>query len=192
MGEIVTVNFRGDELYGFKQDDGVFVALKPIVEAMGMAWNAQFERVNRDPVLSKGVRLIRIPFGRGGAQDATCLSLDRMNGWLFGIDSSRIKDEEVRKRVILYQEECCDVLYAHFAGKKVANSLEIDGEPTDEKTDAEKLAHVREVRHTFDAYAARQMYFALGLQIVPAMIRPEQNELFTTYTAIRHPERDAA
>lgn len=36
------------------------------------------------------------------------------DGWLFGIDSSRIKDEAVRERVILYQRECYQVLYDHF------------------------------------------------------------------------------
>ena len=52
MGEIVTVNFRGDELYGFKQDDGTYLALKPMVEAMGLDWSAQLKRVKRDPFVS--------------------------------------------------------------------------------------------------------------------------------------------
>lgn len=36
---------------------------------------------------------------------ATCLKMEMLNGFLFGIDSSRIKDDEVRERVILYQRE---------------------------------------------------------------------------------------
>lgn len=57
MGEIVTVNFRGDELYGFRQDDGVFLALKPVVEAMGLTWEPQRQRIQRDPILSEGTSM---------------------------------------------------------------------------------------------------------------------------------------
>jgi hypothetical protein len=185
MGEIVTVNFRGDELYAFREDDGVFVALKPIVEAMGLSWVGQNERVNRDPVLSKGVRVIRIPFGRGGGQEQTCLKLDRLNGWLFGIDSARVKDEEARQRVILYQEECCDVLYAHFSGKRAAR-LEIgeDEKPDDARTFGESVRLVTEVRQTWGSQAAREIYFHEKLPITPAMLQPSQSDLFS-YTAIR-------
>lgn len=183
MGEIVTVNFRGDQLYGFRQDDGVFVALKPIVEAMGMSWQGQHDRVNRDPVLSKGVRVIRIPFGRGGAQDATCIKLDRLNGWLFGIDSSRVKDAEVRQRVILYQEECYDVLHSHFMGKRSA--LEHANDLPDEtRTFGESIRLVTEVRQTWGSQAAREIYFHEKLPVTPSMLQQPQADLFT-YTAIR-------
>ncbi|MGV2104399.1 phage antirepressor N-terminal domain-containing protein [Rhizobium sp. 21-4511-3d] len=78
----------GDDLYGFENDDGTFVALKPIVESMGMDWNGQYQRVKRDPILSEGMCVMHIPFGRGGNQDAVCLKLDLVNGWLFTIDTS--------------------------------------------------------------------------------------------------------
>jgi hypothetical protein len=77
MGQIITVNFRGDELYGFERDDGVFVALRPIVEAMGLDWSGQLQRLKRDPILSEGVVIMPTPFGRGGAQDAACLKLEQ-------------------------------------------------------------------------------------------------------------------
>lgn len=167
MGEIVTVNFRGDDLYGFKEDDGVFVALKPIVEAIGLAWNGQFERVNRDPVLSKGVRVMRIPFGRGGAQEATCLKMERLNGWLFGIDSGRIKDTEVRERIILYQEECYDVLYRHFTKGRLDSVIHGEVDQTLPMNDKRKL--VVEARQTFGHVAARELWIKLGMPTVDAM-----------------------
>ncbi len=83
MGKIITVNFRGDELFGFEADDGVFVALKPIVESMGLNWSGQEQRVKRDPILSEGICVMHIPFGRGGGQDTLCLKFDLVNGWLF-------------------------------------------------------------------------------------------------------------
>lgn len=189
MGEIVTVNFRGDELYGFKQDDGTFLALKPMVEAMGLDWSAQFRRVQRDPILSEGIAMMATPFGRGGDQEVLCIKLDLINGWLFTIDSSRIKDDLVRQRVQTYQRECYQVLHDHFAGKR--KPAEIEGDPTETPTTLERLRLVTETRQTFSQMAAREMWFRQGLPIVPSMINPAQNDLFH-YGMINHGDERAA
>lgn len=73
MGNIVTANFRGSEFYGFQERDGVWVALRPIVEAMGLDWSAQLKRVKRDPILSEGVAMMATPLvhGAGRTQSAS-------------------------------------------------------------------------------------------------------------------------
>lgn len=177
MGDILTVNFRGDDLYGFREDDGTFLALKPMVEAMGLNWQGQHERVNRDPVLSQGIRIMRIPFGRGGAQETLCIKLELVNGWLFGIDSGRIKDEAVRERVILYQRECYQVLHDHFTGKRAnGTNLIRDGEPDELPSVNECRSLVTEARQTFGSLAARQLWFRLGLYRVDAMFALGAND----------------
>lgn len=191
MGEIVTVNFRGDELYGFKEDDGTFLVLKPMVEAIGLNWQGQHDRVNRDPVLSQGIRIMRIPFGRGGAQDTLCIKLELVNGWLFGIDSGRIKDEAVRERVILYQRECYQVLYEHFASKR-SGIPEYVGSSDEVPSNAERLRFVSEARQTFGQGAAREMWFRQGLPIVPSMVNPAQNDLFNSYGMVNHGQQEEA
>lgn len=177
MGDIVSVNFRGDDLYGFKEDDGTFLALKPMVEGIGLSWQGQHDRVHRDPVLSQGIRVMRIPFGRGGAQDTLCIKLELVNGWLFGIDSSRIKDEAVRERVILYQRECYQVLHDHFAGKRQPLTASDDIEPDMSPSMNERRSLVAEARQTFGAQAARELWFNQGLPITPAMIAHGQNNM---------------
>lgn len=178
MGTIVSVNFRGDELYGFKQDDGVYLALKPMVEAMGLDWSAQLKRVKRDPILSEGVAMMTTPFGRGGDQECVCIRLDLVNGWLFTIDSSRITAEETRQRVQTYQRECYTVLHDHFAGKRQpligAND---DVEPDSSPSMNERRSLVAEARQTFGAMAARQLWFNQGLPLVPAMMAAQQNDV---------------
>lgn len=69
-----------------ERDDGVYVALKPICDSLGLAWASQFQRVKDDPVLSEGITTIVIP-SPGGAQETTCLKLELVNGWLFKVDS---------------------------------------------------------------------------------------------------------
>jgi len=73
MGKIITVNFRGDALYGFENDDGVFVAIKPICDALGMKWEGQRQRLNRDPVLREGTCIMQVAQSIFGMSEVTCL-----------------------------------------------------------------------------------------------------------------------
>ncbi|KEC75481.1 phage antirepressor protein [Rhizobium leguminosarum bv. phaseoli CCGM1] len=187
MGNIVTVNFRGDQLYGFENDDGTFVALKPIVESMGMSWEGQRQRVNRDPILSEGTCVMQVPFGRGGDQECTCLKLELVNGWLFTIDTARIKDEAVREKVILYQRECYSVLAKHFASKHAGISAPKTGETVDDPQENEnvKLRMVNESRQVFGNQAAAQLWFRLGLPVVPAMLHDPRQLNLLDYSIVK-------
>ena len=102
MGKIITVDFRNDTLFAVERDDGVYVAVKPISDTLGLAWNKQLERLKRDPILAEGMTIMVMP-SVGGIQETTCLKLELVNGWLFGIDESRVKDEETRQRVLAYK-----------------------------------------------------------------------------------------
>jgi hypothetical protein len=64
-------------------DESVHVALKPIVEGMGLDWKSQYRRVSDDPILSKGMVTMTIPSG-GGPQETVCLPLSMIPGWIFG------------------------------------------------------------------------------------------------------------
>lgn len=198
MGSIVTVNFRGDDLYGFEGDDGIFVALKPIVESMGLQWNAQRERLNRDPILVEGTRVMRVPFGPGGAQETTCLKMELINGWLFTIDSSRIKDEKVRDKVMLYQRECYGVLFKHFykGQKATPERLVMEDHEENHEPEGAKVRLVTECRQTFGTRASGQLWFQLGLPTVPAMIEEGRHLTLFEYdrikTADQQPAADAA
>ena len=178
MTSIVTVDFRGDTLFGFHEGENIFVGLKPIVEAMGLDWSAQLKRVKRDPILSEGMAMMATPFGRGGDQEAVCLRLDLVNGWLFTIMTDRIKDEGVREKVITYQRECYRVLNDHFAGKrKSSEAMMMDDEVSE--SESTRLKMVTESRQTFGTQAAAQLWFQLGLPVVPAMLQdPRQANLF--------------
>lgn len=182
MGNLITVNFRQDTLFAVERDDGVFVAVKPMCESLGVDWKSQFQRIKDDPVLSEGMATITIP-SPGGAQETTCLKLDLVNGWLFKIDSRRVK-EEVRPKLLAYQRECYRVLFDAFYGKR---NQPVSLPEADETSDNEnlKLRHITECRQTFGTAAASQLWFKLGLPIVPAMLQdPRQMTLFD-YTAIK-------
>jgi hypothetical protein len=96
--------------------DGIHVVMKPIVEALGLAWNAQLERIKRHPVIGKGMRVTRIP-SAGGVQDATTLELEQFHGWLLTLSPDRITDGEKREIIIQYQERAFRVIFEHFHGR---------------------------------------------------------------------------
>lgn len=119
------VYFYDDEVTAVRLEDGsIYIPLRPLCEALGLNWAGQFKRIQRDPVLSQmtnGVVVTPTPSGnsRANPQEMTCLPLEFINGWLFGINASRVK-EEIQERLIRYQKECYKVLAAAFAGPAAA------------------------------------------------------------------------
>ncbi|AWN47142.1 phage P22, antirepressor protein [Methylobacterium terrae] len=172
MGQIITVTFRGAELYGFRRDDAVFVALKPIVQAMGLDWSAQFRRLKRDPILSEGIAVMATPFGPGGTQEATCLRLDLLHGWFFTIDTSRIPDDATRESVQAYQREAYDVLHSAFTGGARPVPLASPAEAREPVPQALAVAMVTEARRTFGTRASGRLWRHLGLPWVDGMGEP--------------------
>jgi hypothetical protein len=157
------VKFHDTDIYAFRVGDLVLIALKPIVQGMGLSWHGQLERVKRDPLLREGIRIMRIPSKRGGLQKSVCLPLDLVHGWFFRIESDRIKKEAVREKVLVFQRECYDVLAAHFRGERdiaLPNSVEYERLSIG-------LAH--EARLIFGRRAGAQVWKIRGLPTVPAM-----------------------
>lgn len=117
------VVFYEDELTAVLVDgDGgrmVYVPLRPVTDYLGLNWDGQRRRVQRDPVLNqeiKGVVVMTTPSadGRGGGpQEMTCLPLKYIPGFLFGISADRV-NPELRDKIIRYQKECYEVLAEAF------------------------------------------------------------------------------
>ena len=113
------IQFHGHDVVAIHEADGIFIALRPIADAIGLTWSGQTERLKRDCVLSSTVRVIRTVAEDGKSREMVCLPLDMLNGWLFGVDANRVKPE-LKASVIAYQMECYRVLNAHFRGKALA------------------------------------------------------------------------
>jgi hypothetical protein len=173
MNQLVTVNFYGTEIIGFRSGKFAMVAIKPIVVGMGLDWSSQYQRVRRDPILREGMVMMTIPFGPGGPQAMACLELELLHGWLFRIDSTRIKDPAVRTRVQTFQRECYRVLHTHFSEQREKLVREANEE------ESLSLRLVTEARHIWGDRTAAQLWEKRGLPKVPAMdeVHP-QGDLF--------------
>jgi hypothetical protein len=114
------VDFYGDEIKGVRvtrtpsAQPEIYVPLRQLCDYLGVSYTGQRERVERDAVLSTKLTPVQVTT-EGGPQAMQCLPLDYLNGWLFGINASRVK-EAVRERLIRYQEECYLILRDAFLG----------------------------------------------------------------------------
>lgn len=182
MSRFVTVPFHGDTLFAVEREDGVHVAIKPISDRLKLDWSAQLRRTKRDPLLAQGMAMMTIP-SPGGPQEATCLPLRLLPGWLFGIGANQVKPE-AQEAVLSYQAECHEVLFRHFFGREgEGGTMPAEALPAREETVSVRRGLVTEARQTFGTRAAGSLWFALGLPVVPEM-RGTPPDLFT-YTAVR-------
>ena len=113
--KLETIQFHNQSLIVLNHENKPYIAMKPVCENIGLDWHAQLNRINRHNVLGKGVVMIATPT-KGGIQKLACLPISMINGWLFGIDTNRVKPE-IRQKLEQYQLECFDVLYNHFMPK---------------------------------------------------------------------------
>ncbi|PRD40667.1 hypothetical protein C5748_25725 [Phyllobacterium phragmitis] len=123
MNAITTIPFHGTSLQVIAGDtpETTLVAMKPVVEGVGLNWEKQRIKLSSHPVLAPTVRVV--PFASdGGLQETVVLPLNRIHFWLATINPKRVPDEETRSRVILFQNEAADVLFNHFFGRAIGRS----------------------------------------------------------------------
>lgn len=129
--DVTLFDFDGDRLMAVEMEGVVYVAIKPIAGYFGIDWSSQHKRLLRDVIFSEGMVIMTIPSG-GGMQEATCLRLDLLHGWLLTIDDRRVKPE-LRARVLTYKRDCYALLHEHFTGKAQARAARLEPQALHER-----------------------------------------------------------
>jgi len=123
MKSLNTIPFHDTTLFAIEGDapDAIEIVMRPVVTGMGLDWQKQSEKIKAHPILGPAytLRYVQLP-GDAQAREYGCLALSRINFWLATINPARIKNEDVRKAVIMYQAEVADVLFQHFFGPMLA------------------------------------------------------------------------
>lgn len=119
-----TISFNNQSLITIEQNGNHYVAMKPICENIGLAWEPQVLRIKRDEVLSQGM-IVMITPTNGGNQNMICLPIEYLNGWLFGIDINRCKPE-IRDTLIKYKKECYQALHDYWFNGKAERKTTVD------------------------------------------------------------------
>lgn len=118
--EITTVSFHGATLIAVKgaTPAETLVAMKPVAEGMGLDWEEQRRKLHRHPVLKAALTFATVQMpGDNQRREWAFLPLPRLNFWLATIQPNKVLNLDTRAKIIRYQEECADVLFAHFFEK---------------------------------------------------------------------------
>jgi hypothetical protein len=152
----IAVPFHNSELIVVDYNNQPYTAMRPIVEGMGLAWQAQFDKLKQR---FSSVIMEIMTTGKDGKQyQMLCLPLKKLFGWLMTISPNKVKPE-LRDTVIKYQEECDDVLWEYWTKGKAVNPRKTTPK------DRENLRHavsnlVSRVKINFsDAYIMVQQRF---------------------------------
>lgn len=117
----ITVPFYNTNLALVEHNGQPYTPMKPIVEGMGLAWKPQFVKL-QDGAERFGVTIMVIPVsGAVSKQEAICMPLRKLPGWLMSISPNKVRDTAVRERVIQYQNECDDVLWDYWTKGQAVN-----------------------------------------------------------------------
>ena len=120
--EIVTVDFHGSELLAIEKDGKQFVAMKPIVEVLGLDWSNQLSNIKNDSSLAPTMQTIYMVAEDGKNRGMVCLPLNMMHGWLLTVNPNLYKNDSRGALIKRYRDECFKVLSAHFMPKQPTHS----------------------------------------------------------------------
>ena len=113
------IDFQSSKLLtAYDENTGkTYVALKPIVEGMGLDWRSQRKRLQEDSRWG----VITLPFiTRGGTQEMFSLDTDHLPAFLYSINPNRVK-KELRSKIIAFQRETFAVINAPNPDKQKSN-----------------------------------------------------------------------
>lgn len=116
--QLITVPFHGNHLFITTYNDEPYTPMKSIVEGMGLDWGGQHKKLVANSH-RWGVTIMEIP-SEGGTQQAICLPLRKLPGWLMTLQPSRVAPE-LREKIITYQNECDDALWDYWTKGQAVN-----------------------------------------------------------------------
>lgn len=111
--ELQTVEFNGDNLVTFQVGGEPHVAMRPIVENLGLSWASQTVKLN-DQRAKFNCCDIETVGADGKQRSMLAIPTKRLTLWLASINPNKIKNAAKRQKIELYQEECAEALYSYW------------------------------------------------------------------------------
>lgn len=161
---LLPVEFHGATLTLADFNGEPYVAMRSLVEAMGLDWTTQRQKIKARYGAVGGispstgsdgsvVREIMTTGSDGKSYRMTCLPLRKLAGWLMTIHPNKVRPD-LRERIIAYQNTCDDVLWSHWTqGQAARATVHLPTEPapvppTDPLADPKVRAAINRRAHT--------------------------------------------
>lgn len=134
------VPFNGQQVITAVAAGVTYVAMRQIVENIGMDWTGQSVKLRKmkDRFNCRDISMVAAD---GKLRKLLCLPLKKLNGWLFSINPEKVR-ADIRDKLIKYQEECFTVLHDYWTKGEVKNPRKakksLPGKITSEQQEAIK------------------------------------------------------
>jgi hypothetical protein len=125
--QIIEVPFRSDVINAIEVDGVIYVAMRRIVENLGMSWATQTVKLNRQREKFSCFD-IETTGSDGKTYQMLCIPLRKLNGWLFSINPNKVR-ADIRDGLIAYQEECFTALHDYFTKGEAKRKAPVKKEP---------------------------------------------------------------
>lgn len=126
-----TITVNNKEILITSKNGEKYVAIKPICEAIGVDYDNQIDKINKDEILSELTPLRGATGADGKEYKMRVISLRYVFGWLFTINPNKVKPE-IKQQIINYKKQCYDALFDSFTKRtsilkeKTSYQIEID------------------------------------------------------------------
>lgn len=127
------VPFNGQHVLTAMVAGVAYVAMKPIVDNIGLSWSSQVQKLLK---MKDKFNYVDIDMVAGDMKKRLmgCIPLKKLNGWLFSINPEKVR-ADIRDKLIQYQEECFTVLHDYWTKGKAENPRgNADKTTTDDRT----------------------------------------------------------
>jgi len=151
----------GDEVLAVRAEDGsIYLPLRPICASLGLSYQPQRRRIQRDPALEEGMREIRLQTG-GGRQATACMVLNLIPYWLSTVEVSRVRPE-LQDKLTVYRRWVIERVFEAFQretgiGQATTTAPTV---PIARDDDTLSLTHIRDMALAIAAFAEQQIAFA--------------------------------
>lgn len=115
MAKLPITTINGVDIFAETTENGIFVPVKTICQAIGLAYEPQYSKIQSDEILASTITIIVMVAADEKEREMVCLPLKFVYGWLFTINPGKVAPD-IRESVTRYRRECYDALCDHFSG----------------------------------------------------------------------------
>lgn len=162
----IKVNYRSTTLIIIEKENVPYVAMQPVVEALGMSWRHQKTRLKAGNLSSDLTSINLASIGKNKRSPTVCIPLIKFHSWLTGLTQKRTT-ARLRDAISAWQEDCVDQLWSSW-NKAHANS-EIDNSTVNAFYHGKRFRFRRIGNEQW--YAASDVVVALGLRSTPHLLK---------------------
>jgi len=118
------IEFHGKALLTAKDIESgrVYVAMRPIVEGMGLSWGSQFDRINKDKRFD--IKTVDFTGKDNKPRKMMSLATEHLAGWLYSINPNKVR-KDLRETIIAYQKETFNAINDYW-NKGSASRVEVN------------------------------------------------------------------